>query len=212
LLTLLDLAHIQAAVGTKPRKFIVNRIDDRRIGDSMRTHTRVTGLGLGLLATLGLMSTTQAHANPGEPRIPVPAPGGTVYVEWVEPGLDTEAQIVVSPDRGPRKATPRSTCGPFAGWGPIGGSWSGEYSWINCTYVGASSTSTKYYSWATIPGSISTACTQGKGYLGGSTPYWASAGCGSSNGASIQWGNVWGTPKFKVKSMAVAFGVSVNWK
>lgn len=160
-----------------------------------RTSLTATAAGLVLAAVAG----SPAVAASGSPTNPV-NPNAVMQSDVVP------TDPVVSSSGG----LTRAACGPFAAYGPIGGAWSQEYKWVNCSFVGATATAKKGYTWSRVPASESEACTQGLGYKS-SGPYWGATGCGQSGGGSLSWGNVWGVPKFKVKSITVVFGVPVSW-
>lgn len=163
---------------------------------------------LGTAVTVTLMAGSALPAGAAAPQegVKIVAPDfdpSAVAVSSDSPEADVRVQDVA-------KET-RSGCATrFAGTGPIGGAWSREYRWIGCSDIGANARAKKTYSFSAVPGQLAPGCGQGFGYKGGKTPYWASVGCYSNGGQKLDWGNVAGTPKFKVKTM-IAVLASSNW-
>lgn len=171
---------------------------------------RIAVIAIAAIAAL----LTPAHAAE---RVAVETDRGTIRVSYVEPGTDTSLTAIASPDaptapeaRLGIAAASSFGCGPFAIYAAPFYQWA-EASWVNCTYVGATSSSTKLYSWSVIPGSSGSACTQGKGFAADGTPIWPSIGCGASGAYAGHWGNVWATPRFRATSQMIVLGAPLSW-
>lgn len=160
-----------------------------------------------VVALVGFATPAAAKDGPDKGRVLPPTTA-------IQQDFDPSGTIVFSAD------TPSSvsaevqaasaSCGPFSAYGWPGGAWGPIATWINCSFIGMTSSSLKGYWWRVNSGSDSQGCAQAFGY-NNMTPYWAGAGCGVDGSASLKWGNVAGVPKFKVRTITLT-GVPVVWK
>ena len=141
---------------------------------------------------------------------------------YIAPGVDLDDPIEMAPGS-PTKThgVPQpSTAGPdaMAAAGSCGNTYAGyappfkwaTYRWIDCSYMGSTSTATKYYNWY-IHLSSTRACGQGMGYQSSRSPYWRSLGCGASGNGTVSWGNVVDYPKYKTTSQSAPVGALTKW-
>ena len=173
---------------------------------NMRFAVALPSIGFAASAALALSSAAPAVAaeNPTSPTsLEVSAD--------VDPATDVRVYSSSGPGGG---ASPQAAaaCGPFSAYGPPGGAWGPIAAWVNCSFWGTSSTSVKGYTWSLHPASIDglTVCTSAFGY-DNKVPYWTGAGCGTSGGKTVKWGNVAGIPKFKIRSLGIYTGATVGW-
>ncbi|MFG2071276.1 hypothetical protein SAMN05421874_1711 [Nonomuraea maritima] len=154
------------------------------------------------LTMIGGINATAAFADatPPAPKLPENV--------WVAPDVDLTKPIVQAPENSGASVARPAACGPYAGTGfPL--VWT-TYQWIDCSYIGSTSSATKGYSWNSPNWSESEGCAQGMGYRS-SSPYWITLGCGKSGSGSASWGNVVGVPKFQSISISAPLSVPINW-